>query len=159
MINFLEKYKKYKLKYKKLKNQLGGNINRINADELYNSNPKKAFELYQLAMTQGDINSYYKVAQMYEEGIGVEKDDSRAVQIRKEADKLNFDNFLRTMFTAKELNKIDKLYLLIGTFPYVFKKNEWEAGSSHIMIENSIEYSLILKSIIEVHNRKLKRDK
>ena len=49
MINFLEKYKKYKLKYKKLKNQLGGNINRIKAESLYNSDPKKAFELYSVS--------------------------------------------------------------------------------------------------------------
>jgi TPR repeat protein len=99
MIKFFEKYKKYKLKYKKLKNQLGGNINRIKAEELYRKNPKEAFELYQLAMTQGDIDSYYKVAQMYEKGKGVEKDISKADKLKKEADKLNF----KQVYTSKDL--------------------------------------------------------
>jgi TPR repeat protein len=98
MITFLEKYKKYKLKYKKLKNHLGGNINRIKAEELYKSRKyTEAFKLYQFAMEQGDIDSYYKVVRMYEDGIGVEKDNSKANKIRQKADKLNFEKNLKTM--------------------------------------------------------------
>ena len=75
MIDFYkQKYLKYKLKYNKLKFQIGGNKNRIEADYLYDTEPCKAFQLYKMAIKDGDIESYYKLAKMYINGYIVKKD-------------------------------------------------------------------------------------
>ena len=63
------------------------------------------------------------------------------------------------MFNPEELSNKDKLYLFIGTFPYIYLTNEWKAGESFKMVENSIEYNLIIKDVIKEHNNKLIRDK
>jgi len=96
---------------------------------------------------------------MYEDGYGVEKNESEANKIRKMAQVNTFNNFLVKMFNLEELNTKNKLYLLIGTFPYLFNKHKREAGKSYQMIEMSIEYNFIIKDIIIEHNNKLTRDK
>lgn len=160
MINtYKQKYLKYKFKYNKLKFQIGGNQNRIEANDLYCTNPLRAFQLYKKAIEEGDIESYNRLAKMYEDGYGVEKNESEANKIRKMAQVNTFNNFLVKMFNPEELNTKNKLYLLIGTFPYLFNKHKREAGKSYQMIEMSIEYNFIIKDIIIEHNNKLTRDK
>ena len=56
----------------------------------------------------------------------------------------NFNNFLVTMFIPEELSNKDKLYLFVGTFPYIYFNHQWKAGESYKMVENSIEYNLII---------------
>lgn len=158
MINtYKQKYLKYKVKYNKLKFQIGGNKNRIEADNIYDTEPCRAFQLYKMAIKEGDIESYYKLAKMYKNGYVVSKDDIEAEKILKNFN--IFNNFLVTLFNKNELNNKNKLYLIIGTYPSVFKGNEWEAGLSYKMIEYSTEYNLIIKEIINEHNNKLIRDK
>jgi hypothetical protein len=160
MINtYKQKYLKYKIKYNKLKFQIGGNKNRIEANSIYDTDPLKASRLYQQAIEEGDIESYHKLAKMYEKGHGVVQNFSEANKLNKTGYINTFNNFLVTMFNPKELNNKNKLYLLIGTYPYVFKTNEWKPGESYKMIENSIEYNLIIKDIIKEHKNKLIRDK
>ena len=160
MINtYKQKYLKYKFKYNKLKFQIGGNKNRIEANNIYCTEPSRAFQLYKKAIEEGDIESYNKLAKMYEDGYGVEKNESEANKIRKMAQVNTFNNFLVKMFNPEELNTKNKLYLLIGTFPYLFYKHKREAGKSYQMIEMSIEYNFIIKDIIIEHNNKLTRDK
>jgi hypothetical protein len=156
---YKQKYLKYKLKYNKLKFQIGGNKNRIEANNIYCTEPSRAFQLYKKAIEEGDIESYNKLAKMYEDGYGVEKNESEANKIRKMAQVNTFNNFLVTMFNPEELNNKNKLYLLIGTFPYLFNRHKREAGKSYKMIEMSIEYNFIIKDIIIEHNKKLTRDK
>jgi hypothetical protein len=164
MINtYKQKYLKYKLKYNKLKFQVGGNKNRIEANNIYVTDPCRAFLLYKKAIEEGDIISYDNLANMYENGIGVTQDYSEAKKIRKIAKIAHiniFNNFLVTMFNPEELNNKNKLYLLIGTYPFLFKSFKGlEPGKSYKMIEISIEYNLIIKDIIKEHNNKLIRDK
>lgn len=160
MINiYKHKYLKYKFKYNKLKFQLGGNINRIEADKIYDTDPSIAFQLYQKAAEEGDIKSYYILSEMYKKGHGVKENLLESIKLYKIANIHTFNNFLVTMFIPEELRNKDKLYLFIGTFPYIYLKNEWKAGESYKMVENSIEYNLIIKDVLKEHNNKLIRDK
>ena len=148
MINiYKQKYLKYKFKYNKLKYQLGGNINRIAADKIYYTNPHAAFQLYKKAAEEGDIKSYYLLSKMYEKGHGIKENLLESTKMYKLGNIHTFNNFLVTMFIPEELINKDKLYLFIGTFPYIYLKNEWKAGESYKMVENSIEYNLIIKDI------------
>ncbi len=159
MNTYKQKYLKYKLKYNKLKFQTGGNKNRFEANDLYCTEPLKAFQLYKKAIDEGDIESYNRLAKMYEDGHGVEKNESEANKLRKLSHVNTFNNFLIKMFNPEELNTKNKLYLLIGTFPYIFNKYKREDGKSYVMIQMSIEYNLVIKDIIIEHNNKLARDK
>jgi len=139
--------------------QFGGNINKIEADKIYNTKPTLAFQLYQKAAEEGDIKSYYIISEMYKRGHGIKKNMVESERMYKMANILTFNNFLVTMFTQEELSNKDKLYLFIGTFPYVYKNWEWKAGESYKMVESSVEYNSIIKDIINEHDKKLERDK
>ena len=122
MINsYKDKYLKYKLKYNNLKFQIAGNKNRISGDEIYDTNPSLAAEFYQKAVDEDDLEAHFKLAKMYENGIGVNFDIDRAQNLYKIAGlkghvesidsfrKINFNNFLNKLFTVDELNDKNKL--------------------------------------------------
>jgi hypothetical protein len=172
MINsYKNKYLKYKLKYNNVKFQIAGNKNRISGDESYNTDPIKAVEFYQKAVEEGDLEAHYKLGKMYENGIGVNSNIDKALDLYKKASVKGhiqsldsfreniFNIFLNKLFTFKELNDKNKVYFLIGTYPYIYKKNIWRAGDSYKMIEYSIEYNLIIKNILIEHKKKLIRDR
>ena len=101
MINiYKHKYLKYKFKYNKLKFQLGGNINRIEADKIYDTDPSIAFQLYQKAAEEGDIKSYYILSEMYKKGHGVEENLLESIKLYKIANIHTFNNFLVTISSA-----------------------------------------------------------
>lgn len=165
------KYLKYKLKYKNLKLQIAGNKNRISGDENYDTNPSLAAEFYQKAVDEDDIEAHYKLGKMYENGIGViyniikAQDLYKIAALKGHTESLNsfreniFNNFLNKLFTLEELKDKNKVYFLIGTYPFIYKETKWHAGESYKMIEYSIEYNLIIRNILIEHKYKLIRDK
>ena len=169
---FYNKYLKYKLKYNNLKFQIAGNKNLCDADEIYNTNPSLAAELYQKAVDEGDLDAHYKLGKMYENGIGVNFDINKAQNLYKIAvlkghtKSLNcfrenvFNIFLNKLFTLDELKDKNKLYFLIGTFPHMYKfDGRWKPGESDKMIRYSIEYNMIIRDIFIEHQKKLNRDR
>jgi hypothetical protein len=171
MINsFKDKYSKYKLKYNNLKIQIAGNKNRISGDEHYDTNPSIAAEFYQKAVDEGDLEAHFKLGKMYEKGIGVMHDNNKAQDLYRIAalkghdESLNsfreniFNNFLNNLFTIDELRDKNQVYFLIGTYPLIYKETKWNGSEPNKIIENSLEYNIIIRNILIEHENKLTHD-
>jgi hypothetical protein len=171
--SFKDKYLKYKLKYNNLKFQIAGYKHRISGDENYESNPSLAAEFYQKAIDEdeNDLESYFKLGKMYENGIGVNTNIYKAQCLYKKAGieghtqsldsfrEYIFNIFVNELFTFEELNDKNEVYFLIGTYPSRYEHLKLKIGDIYNMITQNIEYELIINNILIEHRKKLIRDK
>ncbi len=178
--SFKDKYLKYKLKYNNLKFQIAGNEYRISGNEYrisgdqnYESNPSLAAEFYQKAIDEdeNDLEAYFKLGKMYENGIGVNSNIYKAQCLYKKAGieghtqsldsfrEYIFNIFLNELFTFEELKDKKEVYFLIGTYPHMYERLKLKTSSIHNMIIQNIEYKLIINNILQEHKNKLIRDK